>query len=85
MQKLLHQAIYDRTYGIKATVPVSDRSRQEMIQCVKILQGLGAEAVLSLSRFVTGVTIPVDGGTLAAGGWYKLAGRARWTNRPRQP
>ena len=38
-----------------------------------------------LSRFVTGVTIPVDGGTLAAGGWYKLAGRARWTNRPRQP
>ena len=36
------------------------------------------------SRFVTGHTIPVDGGTLAAGGWY---GRAEggWTNRPRRP
>ena len=38
-----------------------------------------------LSRFVTGSTIPVDGGTLAAGGWYKKPGRERWTNRPRDP
>jgi NAD(P)-dependent dehydrogenase (short-subunit alcohol dehydrogenase family) len=37
------------------------------------------------ARFVTGHTIPVDGGTLAASGWYKLAGAERWTNRPRQP
>jgi NAD(P)-dependent dehydrogenase (short-subunit alcohol dehydrogenase family) len=35
--------------------------------------------------FVTGHTIPTDGGTLAAGGWYKLRGRDQWTNRPRQP
>jgi 2-hydroxycyclohexanecarboxyl-CoA dehydrogenase len=35
---------------------------------------------------VTGVSIPVDGGTLAAGGWYRTnrPGRA-WTNRPHEP
>jgi 2-hydroxycyclohexanecarboxyl-CoA dehydrogenase len=37
------------------------------------------------ARFVTGHTIPVDGGTLAASGWYKVPGRERWTNRPRNP
>ena len=37
------------------------------------------------ARYVTGHTIPVDGGTLAAGGWYKRVGRLRWTNRPRDP
>ena len=37
------------------------------------------------ARFVTGHTIPVDGGTLAASGWYKKAGLQRWTNRPRDP
>ncbi|MGV9193841.1 SDR family NAD(P)-dependent oxidoreductase [Microbacterium sp. MC2] len=34
------------------------------------------------AAFVTGHTIPVDGGTLAASGWYgKAAGRG-WTNMP---
>lgn len=37
------------------------------------------------ARFVTGHTIPVDGGTLAASGWYKKAGARRWTNRPQNP
>ncbi len=37
------------------------------------------------ARFVTGHTIPVDGGTLAASGWYRKPGRERWTNRPRHP
>jgi len=35
-----------------------------------------------LSRFVTGHTIPTDGGTGAAGGWFRTE-RGRWTNRPR--
>jgi NAD(P)-dependent dehydrogenase (short-subunit alcohol dehydrogenase family) len=37
-----------------------------------------------LSGFVTGTTIHVDGGTLAAGGWYPTE-EGRWTNRPRRP
>ena len=37
------------------------------------------------SSFVTGHTIPVDGGTLAASGWYKREGEQSWTNRPLKP
>jgi NAD(P)-dependent dehydrogenase (short-subunit alcohol dehydrogenase family) len=48
-----------------------------------------AEVVLFLaseqSRFVTGHTIPTDGGTLAGGGWFWSPSRRRWTNRPRDP
>ncbi|MCW3819055.1 SDR family oxidoreductase [Micromonospora sp. DR5-3] len=36
------------------------------------------------SRFVTGHTIPVDGGTLAASGWYGRADRKGWTNLPNE-
>jgi meso-butanediol dehydrogenase/(S,S)-butanediol dehydrogenase/diacetyl reductase len=40
-----------------------------------------------LSGFVTGHTIPTDGGTAAAGGWFRSARRAdrEWTNRPIAP
>lgn len=34
------------------------------------------------ARFITGHTIPVDGGTLAASGWFGKAGDRGWTNRP---
>ncbi len=37
-----------------------------------------------LSRFVTGTTVHVDGGTLAAGGWYRTL-RGGWTNSPLNP
>jgi NAD(P)-dependent dehydrogenase (short-subunit alcohol dehydrogenase family) len=39
-----------------------------------------------LSAFVTGHTIPTDGGTGAAGGWFRSSRRAdrEWTNRPFQ-
>ena len=36
------------------------------------------------ARFVTGQTIPVDGGTLAASGWYARADRKGWTNTPNE-
>ncbi len=41
-----------------------------------------------LSSFVTGHTIPTDGGTGAAGGWYRSESRRmgrQWTNRPIAP
>lgn len=40
-----------------------------------------------LSSFVTGHTIPTDGGTGAAGGWFRSSRRAGrdWTNRPVDP
>ena len=45
-----------------------------------------ADVVLFLaseeSRFVTGHTIPVDGGTLAASGWHGKADGRGWTNLP---
>lgn len=37
-----------------------------------------------LSAFVTGTTIHADGGSLAAGGWFRRAD-ATWTNRPLAP
>ncbi len=40
-----------------------------------------------LSGFVTGHTIPTDGGTGAAGGWFRSSSRTdrEWTNRPASP
>jgi NAD(P)-dependent dehydrogenase (short-subunit alcohol dehydrogenase family) len=40
-----------------------------------------------LSAFVTGHTIPTDGGTAAAGGWFRSDSRPGrvWTNRPIAP
>ncbi|QNG17942.1 SDR family oxidoreductase [Rhodococcus triatomae] len=35
-----------------------------------------------LSRYVTGTTVHVDGGSHAAGGWFRR-GEGGWTNRPR--
>jgi NAD(P)-dependent dehydrogenase (short-subunit alcohol dehydrogenase family) len=35
-----------------------------------------------LSRFVTGVNLPVDGGTHAYGGWFWSPTQRRFTNRP---
>jgi NAD(P)-dependent dehydrogenase (short-subunit alcohol dehydrogenase family) len=37
------------------------------------------------SRFVTGHTLPVDGGSLAGGGWFWSPARRRWVNRPYDP
>lgn len=37
------------------------------------------------ARFVTGHTVPVDGGTLAASGWYARQDGKGWTNMPDAP
>jgi len=36
------------------------------------------------ARFVTGHTLPVDGGTLAASGWFARADGQGWTNLPNE-
>jgi 2-hydroxycyclohexanecarboxyl-CoA dehydrogenase len=40
-----------------------------------------------LSGFITGHTIPTDGGTAAGGGWFRSESRPgrTWTNRPVNP
>ena len=37
------------------------------------------------ARYITGHTLPVDGGTLAASGWYGRADGLGWTNMPDNP
>ena len=46
-----------------------------------VVEFLGSDA----ARFVTGQTIPVDGGTLAASGWYRRADGKGWSNLPDRP
>lgn len=37
------------------------------------------------ARFVTGHVIPTDGGSVAAGGWFRSDRAKRWVNRPYDP
>ncbi len=45
------------------------------------IAGVALFLVSDLSAFVTGTTIHADGGSLAAGGWFRQPDD-RWTNRP---
>ena len=48
--------------------------------------GVAVFLASDLSAFVTGTTIHCDGGTYAAGGWYRTNHGGRgWTNRPLDP
>jgi NAD(P)-dependent dehydrogenase (short-subunit alcohol dehydrogenase family) len=46
--------------------------------------GVAVFLASDLSAFVTGTTVHVDGGTLAASGWFPTE-EGGWTNRPRRP
>jgi NAD(P)-dependent dehydrogenase (short-subunit alcohol dehydrogenase family) len=48
------------------------------------IAGVALFLASDLSAFVTGTTVHADGGSLAAGGWFRTE-RGRWTNRPRDP
>jgi NAD(P)-dependent dehydrogenase (short-subunit alcohol dehydrogenase family) len=48
------------------------------------IAGVALFLASDLSAFVTGTTVHADGGSLAAGGWYRTE-RGRWTNRPLNP
>ncbi|HEX6311881.1 MAG TPA: glucose 1-dehydrogenase [Acidimicrobiia bacterium] len=48
------------------------------------LAGVAVFLASDLSTFVTGTTVHADGGSLAAGGWFRRE-EGGWTNRPRRP
>jgi len=48
------------------------------------LAGVALFLASDLSAFVTGTTVHADGGTFAAGGWFRTD-EGGWTNRPRRP
>lgn len=48
------------------------------------IAGVAVFLASDLSTFVTGTTVHADGGSLAAGGWYRTR-RGGWTNRPLEP
>jgi len=48
------------------------------------IAGVALFLASDLSAFVTGTTVHADGGSLAAGGWFRTE-RGRWTNRPLNP
>lgn len=48
------------------------------------IAGVALFLASDLSAFVTGTTVHADGGSLAAGGWYRTD-RGGWTNRPINP
>jgi NAD(P)-dependent dehydrogenase (short-subunit alcohol dehydrogenase family) len=49
------------------------------------LAGVALFLASDLSAFVTGTTLHADGGSLAAGGWFRSTHREGWTNRPLAP
>jgi NAD(P)-dependent dehydrogenase (short-subunit alcohol dehydrogenase family) len=48
------------------------------------IAGVALFLASDLSAFVTGTTVHADGGSLAAGGWYRRQ-EGGWTNRPKAP
>jgi NAD(P)-dependent dehydrogenase (short-subunit alcohol dehydrogenase family) len=48
------------------------------------IAGVALFLASDLSAFVTGTTVHADGGSLAAGGWFRTE-RGGWTNRPLKP
>ncbi|HEV3451866.1 MAG TPA: SDR family NAD(P)-dependent oxidoreductase [Acidimicrobiia bacterium] len=48
------------------------------------LAGVALFLASDLAGFVTGTTVHADGGTYAAGGWFRTE-EGGWTNRPRRP
>ncbi len=76
------------TEGLAAMVPPAERTRWADIVPLgrpgEPADVAGAAVFLAsdLSRYVTGVTLPVDGGTHAAGGWYRDPGGGGWVLGP---
>jgi NAD(P)-dependent dehydrogenase (short-subunit alcohol dehydrogenase family) len=76
------------TEGIRAMVPEADRERFAWTVPLgragepEDIAGAAVFLASDLGRYVTGVTLHVDGGTHAAGGWYRDPGDGAWTLGP---
>jgi NAD(P)-dependent dehydrogenase (short-subunit alcohol dehydrogenase family) len=68
----------DQRHLIATWVPIGRLGMPEDIA------GVALFLASDLSSFVTGTTVHADGGSYAAGGWFKTA-RGGWTNRPLNP
>lgn len=58
--------------AVRALIPLGREG--DVAECGDVAVFLAS----AMSRYVTGVTIPVDGGTWASGGWRRSGGDGRW-------
>ncbi len=76
------------TEGLAAMVPASERGRWAHIVPLgragepDDVAGAAVFLASDLARYVTGITLHVDGGTHAAGGWYRDPDGGAWTLGP---
>ncbi len=76
------------TEGLSALVGEAERARHEFIVPLgragvpEDVAGAAVFLASDLAGYVTGVTLPVDGGTYAAGGWYRDPNGEGWVLGP---
>ena len=80
------------TEGLRALVSDADQSRFAWTVPLgragepEDIAGAAIFLASSLGRYVTGALLHVDGGTHAAGGWYRDPANGAWTlGPPRRP